>query len=146
MAASAWRIYDSVKEKLGQGSINLSGGVFYMGLASAGFSATISASARSTLASVTAGLISAGGVTKAGRQLSAVTWASGASAGERRFDSTAKIFTASGAALSNVRYAVIWQSGGALVCWSKLSSAGFDVTSGNTLTVTPSANGYFELN
>lgn len=146
MAASAWRIYDSAKEKLGQGAIDLSGGVFYMGLASAGFSATISNSARSTLASITAGLISAGGVTKAGRSLSAQTWASGASAGERRFDCTAKIFTASGSDLSNVRYAVIWQSGGALLCWSKLSSAGFDVTSGNTLTITPSANGIFELN
>jgi hypothetical protein len=45
-----------------------------------------------------------------------------------------------------VRYAVIYASGGNLLAWAELSTAPFTITSGNTLTITPSANGIFELN
>jgi len=143
--ASAWKIYDAAKKKIGNGTINLSADQFYLAILSTGAAATISASARSTWASLSAAAISAGGVTKSGKALTA-TWSAGASAGEQRFDATAVIFSASGAALSNVQYAVIWVSGGDVLCWSKLSTSAFDVTDGNTLTITPSANGIFELN
>jgi hypothetical protein len=54
-------------------------------------------------------------------------------------------FTASGAPLTNVKYAVIYQSGGKLLCFCRLSSAQFTVASPNTLTVLPAATGVFTL-
>jgi len=33
-----------------------------------------------------------------------------------------------------------------LLFYSKLSAGQFNVTTGNSLTITPSSNGYFELN
>jgi hypothetical protein len=54
-------------------------------------------------------------------------------------------FTASGAPLTNVKYAVIYQSGGKLLCFCQLSSTQFTVASPNTLTVLPAATGVFTL-
>jgi hypothetical protein len=47
--------------------------------------------------------------------------------------------------LNNIRYAVIYQSGGKLLCFCQLSSAQFTVASPNTLTVLPAATGVFTL-
>ena len=58
-------------------------------------------------------------------------------------------FTASGASLTNIRYAVLRNSTGAaagkLLCFCQLSSAQFTVSSPNTLTVLPAATGIFTL-
>jgi hypothetical protein len=71
----------------------------------------------------------------------------GASASEYRFDCTATVWTAAGGSISAIKYAVIVDTNtGLLLCHSQLSASQFSVTSGNTLTVTPSANGIFELN
>jgi hypothetical protein len=54
-------------------------------------------------------------------------------------------FTASGSVISAVQYAVIHNSAGKLLCWSKLSASAFSVADPNTLTVLPAATGVFTL-
>jgi hypothetical protein len=54
-------------------------------------------------------------------------------------------FTASGSVISAVQYAVIYNSAGKLLCWSKLSASAFSVADPNTLTVLPAATGVFTL-
>jgi len=58
-------------------------------------------------------------------------------------------FTASGASLTNIKYAILRNSTGAgagkLLCFCQLSSTQFTVTSPNTLTVLPAATGIFTL-
>lgn len=144
MAASAWAFYNKAKEYIGDATIDLDTDVFYLALFLS--SSNASTATLSTYASLTNQVASANGYALGGRALSAVTWAAGASASEMRWDSTAKIFTASGGTISGIKYGVIYASGGNLLIWSKLSTSAFSVTDTNTLTVTPSANGYFELN
>jgi hypothetical protein len=54
------------------------------------------------------------------------------------------VFTASGAALNNIRYALIRKSSGSTtsgfpLCYCSLSSAAFTISSPNTLTILPAA-------
>ena len=77
-------------------------------------------------------------------------WTTGASAGAYKWDVTDPVFTASGAALNNIRYAVIRLSSGSTtsgfpLCYAALSTAQFNVSSGNTLTIQMNANGVFTL-
>lgn len=153
MAASAWVIYNSAKEYIGDNTIDLDDHAFFMGLytsASNADTATLS-----TQGSVSNEVASANGYTVDGQSLAGVTWASGASASERRFDATANVWSASGGSISAIAFAVIYDrsSTGAtsagdskLLCYSQLTSAQFSISSGNTLTVTPASTGIFELN
>ena len=149
MAAGTWTIYNSAKEYMLDGTIDLDGDTFSMSLCT---SASNAATATlSVLGSVTNEIADGNGYSTSGQDLSAVTWATGASAGEMRFDATANLWTASGGTIANVRYAVIHVNGASagahkLICYAALSTAQFTVGSGDTLTVTPSANGIFELN
>lgn len=143
MAATSWAFYDKAKEYIGDGTIDLDTDVFYIALFLS--SSNASTATLTALASVSNQVASGNGYTAGGRQLSAVTWGSGASAGQRKWDSTAKIWTASGGTISGIKYAVIYASGNQLLCWSKLSTSAFSVTDTNTLTVTPAATGIFTL-
>lgn len=144
MAAGAWAFYDSFKEDMGDATVDLDTDNFRMSLyTSASNAATATLS---SLGSVTNEVTEANGYSSSGKAMTGVTWAAGASASELRWDATATIWSASGGTIPSVRYAVIWASGGNLVCYSALSTAQFTVGSGDTLTVTPSANGVFELN
>jgi hypothetical protein len=54
------------------------------------------------------------------------------------------VFTASGAALNNIRYALIRKSSGSTtsgfpLCYCSLSSAAFTISSPNTLTILPAS-------
>jgi hypothetical protein len=78
----------------------------------------------------------------------------GASATQMKFtySTVGLTFTASGASLTNVRYAVITHGASAavasarkLLCFCQLSATQFTVTSPNTLTVLPAATGVFTL-
>lgn len=144
MAASAWTIFDRAKHYMGDGTISLSGGIFRVSLHRT--SAAISAGTGSIFSQV--GSESSGGGYVA-KTLPSHTWTAGASAGQQRFDSGDPVFTASASTLSAVRYAVIRQSGGAtsgyLLCYAALSTAQFDVSTGNTLTIQMNANGIFTL-
>ena len=151
MAASAWQLYNSAKKYIGNGTITLGAGVFKMVLAKA--SSNASTFTISTFASVTNEIAAAGGYVAGGRNLVPATaqWVAGASAKQMKFTQTTPglTFTASGANLVDIKYAIIRNSTGSgagkLLCFCQLSSANFTVTSPNTLTVIPAATGIFTL-
>ena len=148
MAASAWAFWDRAKHRICNGDINLSAGPFRLALYSSAASGSINTDSLTIQSEIgtecSGGTYNAGGLT-----LSGITWSAGASAGQQAFDCSDPVFTASGAAISNVRFGVIVRSIGAasgyLLCWSALSTSQFDVTTGNTLTVQMNANGIFTL-
>ena len=151
MAASAWQLYNSAKKYIGNGTITLGAGVFKMLLARSASNA--STFTLSTYASVTAEISATGGYVTGGKNLVPATayWTVGASAKQMKFtmSTVGLAFTASGASLTNIRYAVLRNSTGAgagrLLCFCQLSSSQFTVTSPNTLTVLPAATGIFTL-
>lgn len=143
MAASAWEFYDKAKEYIGDSTIDLDTDQFYLTLHTS--ASNCDDDTISSYASIDNEVSEANGYSSSGKSLT-VTWATGASAGEMRFDATAVIWTASGGTISNVRYGVIRVSGGQVLCRAALTTSQFSVTDGNTLTITPSANGIFELN
>ncbi len=148
MAAGAWVIYNEAKKYLMQGDIDLNAATIRMGLyTSASNAATATLSRHSE---VTNEVSEANGYSSSGKALT-YTWTAGASASEYRFDATAIIWTATGGNIANVKFAVIFQEGASagarkLLAYSQLSTSQFTITTGNTLTITPSANGIFELN
>ena len=151
MAASAWQLYNIAKKYIGNGTITLGAGVFKMVLASA--SSNASTFTISTYAQITNEIAAAGGYVTGGRNLVPATsqWVTGASAKQMKFTQTITglTFTASGANLADIKYAIIRNSTGStagkLLCFCQLSSANFTVTSPNTLTVIPAATGIFTL-
>ena len=147
MAAAAWSFYNSFREYLGEGNFDLSGaGVnFMMALHTSAASANVTNAALSTQASLSNECSNGNGYTTGGASVTSRTWAAGASAGVFRWDSTAVVWTATGGTIANIKYAVIYQSGNKLVCFSKLTTSQFTLADANTLTVTPSASGIFEL-
>ena len=147
MAASAWQLYNDGKRYIGNGTIQLGVNNFKMALFTSASNA--STFTISTFASLTSEISATGGYTSGGKALNPATgqWTVGASAKQMKFTySTAGLtFTASGASLNNIKYAVIYQSGGKLLCFCQLSSSQFSVSSPNTLTVLPAATGVFTL-
>jgi len=144
MAAAAWRLYAKAKEYIGDGTITLGTGGFKMALFQG--SSNASTLTLSTLASVTV-QASGGAYTSGGKYLapSAGTWSLSGSTVTFDYTTLGITFTASGSDISAVQYAVIHNSAGKLLCWSKLSSSAFDVADPNTLTVLPAATGVFTL-
>lgn len=150
-----WKIYAIAKKYIGNGTITLGAGIFRMSLHRVSASANIKVlSTRSTLASITGEISAVGGYAQYGRTILPATgqWTVGASAKQYKFTYTTAglVFTASGASLSNIKYAVVRNStGGAgagkLLCFCTLSTAAFTITSPNTLTILPAATGVFTL-
>ena len=151
MAASAWQLYNSAKSHIGNGTITLGAGVFKMVLAKAASNA--STFTLSVYGSLTNEVAAAGGYITGGRNLVPATaqWVQGASAKQQKFtmSSIGLAFTASGASIVDIKYAIIRNStgttAGKLLCWCQLSSANFTVASPNTLTVLPATTGIFTL-
>ena len=151
MAASAWQLYNYAKRYIGNGTITLGAGVFKMVLARSASNA--STFTLSTYASVTNEISATGGYVTGGKNLVPATaqWTVGSSAKQMKFtmSTVGLAFTASGASLTNIRYAILRNSTGAgagrLLCFCQLSSSQFTVTSPNTLTVLPAATGIFTL-
>ena len=151
MAATAWQLYNSAKSNIGNGTITLGAGVFKMVLAKAASNA--STFALIAFGSVTNEVAAAGGYVAGGRNLLPATgkWIQGASAKQQKFtmSSIGLAFTASGAPIVDIKYAIIRNStgttAGRLLCWCQLSSANFTVASPNTLTVLPATTGIFTL-
>ena len=151
MAASAWQLYNKAKQSIGNGTITLGAGVFKMVLARSASNA--STFTLSTYASVTNEISATGGYATGGKDLVPATalWTVGASAKQYKFtmSTVGLAFTASGASLTDIKYAILRNSTGAgagkLLCFCQLSSSQFTVTSPNTLTVLPAATGIFTL-
>ena len=151
MAATAWKLYNSARKHIGDGTITLGAGIFKMVLATTASNA--STFTLSVYTSLSGEIATAGGYTAGGKSLVPATalWTTGASAGQIKFTQTTAglTFTASGANLVDIRYAVIRNStsgsDGKLLCFCQLSSSQFTVTTPNTLTVIPAATGIFTL-
>jgi hypothetical protein len=150
MAAEAWTIFNAAKKNLGRGVVNLSGEAskHYCTL----FRQSISVLYDQTVSVLSSlGAFTVAGSLDSKASLAGVTWSGVASVNDptKVWTCNDLTFTASGATLSAVRYAVIWQStsagGGPLICYSSLSGTQFDVTTGNTLTVQINASGVFTL-
>ena len=151
MAATAWQLYNKAKQYIGNGTITLGAGVFKMVLAtSASNASTFTLTAYSQ---ITGEISATGGYVTGGKDLVPATalWTVGASAKQYKFtmSTVGLAFTASGASLTNIKYAILRNSTGAtagrLLCFCRLSSSQFTVTSPNTLTVLPAATGIFTL-
>lgn len=143
MAATAWTLYNKAKKKLMAGTIQLGVNVFKMQLHTSASNA--STATLSTAASVSNEVADGYGYTTGGQALAAVTWSVGASAGQYRFDSNDLVWTATGGNIANIKFAVVKNSAGQAVMWSRLTTAQFTLTMNNTLTVQINANGYFTL-
>lgn len=149
MAAGAWTFYNEAKKYIMQGDIDLNSSTLRMALyTSASNFATATLSRHDQ---VTNEVSEGNGYSSSGKALASVTWTAGASASEMRLNAAALVWTATGGSLANIKAAVIFIEGASagarkLLCYSQLSTSQFTVTTGNTLTITPSANGIFELN
>ena len=153
MAAQAWKIYAAAKKKIGNGSLTLHTGVFRMTLHRNSASGTITSLSTITVySSIVAEITAQGGYVAGGRTVPGIGWTVGASAQQYKFRYTTAgiIFTASGAALNNIRYALIRKSSGSTtsgfpLCYCSLSSSAFTISSPNTLTILPASQGVFTL-
>ena len=143
--AAAWRLYAKAKEYIGDGTIQLG----TQGLKMALFrgSSSVSTLTFSTFSQLSTRQASGGAYTAGGKYLapSAGTWTLAGSTVTFDYTTLGITFTASGSDISAVQFAVIHNSAGKLLCWSKLSSSAFDVADPNTLTVLPAATGVFTL-
>lgn len=143
MAASAFLIYNKAKKYIGNGTIVL--GTTAMKLKLTNSASNASTFTLSTFASVTGEISATGGYVANGLALGNKAWTVGASAKQYKFDASDLVYTASGASLNNIKFGVIGVSGGKALCWSKLSTSQFTVTTGNTLTIQFNASGIFTL-
>jgi len=148
MAATAWTFYNQAKKKIGDGTISLDAGIPKMSLHTSASNA--STTTLTILSSCSAPIVAQGGYAAGGRTMQGVAWTIAGDPSSAKWDTTDLVFTASGANLSNVKFAVIHFSAGAatsgdLLCWSRLSASQFSVTSGNTLTIQFDAAGIFTL-
>jgi len=143
MAATAWSIYNLAKKYLGNGTIQLGVNVFKVQLHQSASNA--STFTLSTAASVTSEVANGNGYVTGGKSLTSITWTTGASAKQYAFDSADPIWTATGGTIPNIKFAVIKNSAGKLVCWSRLTTAQFTLAQNNTLTIQMNAAGIFTL-
>ena len=143
MAASAFTFYNEAKKYIGNGTIVLGTSAFKLKLTTSASNA--STFTLSTFASITSEIGTSGGYVANGKALTTMVWTVGASAKQYKFDADDLIWTATGGPLTNVKFGVIGLSGGKALCWSKLSTAQFTVTTGNTLTIAFNSAGIFTL-
>jgi len=154
MAADAWSLYDTFREFLGDGSIDMDDDEFYMAL----FLSTsncnddtvgdeygdLTNEHASQYGYTTGGFHITNTISNANQWLRSVATV--------KFDSDDAVWNASGGSIV-CRYAVIYDTTPAatptdpLVCWTTLDNTPLDVTvtTGNSLTVTIHANGIFTL-
>lgn len=139
MAAAAWKVYNEAKKYMLDGTLDMDSSAWRMALYKSSSNTsdyTLSTAAQLTNVINAAGYTGAKTLTVSVRQSTSATIV---------WDCADVIFTASGADITSIMYAVIYVSGGKAMCWSKLSTAIFNVTSGNTLTVQIASGGIFQL-
>lgn len=145
MAVGNFTVFKRAKGQLMDGTIDLDTDVLYGTLHTS--AAALSAGTDiSTFASIGSEIADGNGYSTSGKTLSATAWTTGASSKEWRFDSTAIFWSANGGSIANIKFLVVRVSGGQALGFVQLSTSQFSLTDGNRLTVTPSANGWFELN
>lgn len=145
MAAGAWKLYESAKEFIGDGTIDLDTHTFNVAL----FLSTSNCNTltHDELADLTNQVANGAGYTTGGQALSGVTWSR--SGGTVTFDANDPVWTASGGPIT-ARFAVIYNdtaTGKPLLAVCLLDTAPADVTAtdGNTFTIQINASGIFTL-
>lgn len=143
--AASFTFYNSFKEYMADGTIDLDTHTFKLLLTSSSY--TPNASTHTVKADVTNELSTANGYTAGGATLTTVTW--NRSGGTVTFDADNVVWTASGGSIV-ARYAVLYSDTAAskeLVGYVLLDTTPADVTttSGNTLTIAWNASGIFTL-
>lgn len=141
MAAGAWTFTDAARTNLLNGTFDLDTDTFLMAL----FLSTSNIGAASTTyAGVTNEHANANGYTTGGVSLGQLALSGTTTVTVD--ETTNPVWTASGGSIT-ARFAVIYESGGNVLCYCLLDSTPADVTAtnGNTLTVTFHANGIFTL-
>jgi hypothetical protein len=141
MAAGAWTFTNSGRTSLLNGDFDLDTNTFLIAL----FLSTSNIGAASTTyAGVTNEHANANGYTTGGISLGALTLAGTTTVTVD--DPVDAVWTATGGSIT-ARFAVIYESGGNVLCYCLLDSAPADVTatSGNTLTIAFHSSGIFTL-
>jgi len=151
MAAGAWTFYNKAKRNIGTGGFPLTTAAAKFRMALFLSSSNAATATLSTYGSVTNQVSNANGYTTSGKLFNN-TWTAGASAGQYRFNTTTvgTFWSATGGTITGVKFAVIFCSGASagakkLLVYSQLSTAGFNITSGNRLTISPAATGIFNM-
>ena len=148
MAADAWKMYQSARERLADGTYDLDTDSFKMALfLSTSDAATLTAGTNDNLADLTNEHANGNGYTTGGVALTNVVWTR--SSNTVTFDCDNAVWTASGGSIT-CRFAVIYDDTHAsdgLLCMTTLDNTPADVTvtDGNTLTVAINASGVFDL-
>ena len=144
MAAQAFKLYNRAIRKLGAGTISLPGAVRIILVGSAGNFATRTLSLHSQ---ITDEVGTGNGYTALGKALATEVWTAGASAGQIKFDADDPIWTATGGAINSIKACVLQMSGATavrhLLAFASLTSAAFNLASGNTLTLQFNSSGIF---
>lgn len=148
MAAGAWTVYNEAKKYIGNATISLASTAFRLTLhTSASNANTATLSIYNELDNEVA---EGNGYSSSGRALTTEIWTVGASAGQYKFDTDDVVFTATGGAINNIKFAVIWLSAAAsanrkLLCRSQLTTSQFNLSTGNTLTIQMATTGVLTL-
>lgn len=145
MPAGKWKLYNSAKEYIGDGTIDLDTHTFKCALFTS--SSNANTLTNSTLSQLTNQVANANGYTTGGNTLTSVTWTQ--TGGTATFDAADTTWTASGGSITS-RFAVIYDDTAAsdeLLCVCLLDTTPADVTAtdGNTLTIQFNASGIFTL-
>ncbi len=140
MAAGNWTFTDTGRTKLLDGTFDLDTDVFKIALF---LSTSNLSSASTTYAALTNEVASAFGYTTGG--ITIVLALTGTTT-VKVTTATAMVWTASGGDIT-AKWAVIYESGGSILCYCLAESGGADVTatSGNTWTLTMNSSGTFTL-
>ena len=145
MAADSWKIYDTFKEKMADGTLDMDdvgAGVFKCAL----FTSTHSPAATDDLYSALTNEVANGlGYLTGGEALTSVTWVE--ATGTLTWDMADIAWTASGGSIV-ARYAIIYGVASShliAMCLMDNTPVDVTVTDGNTLTLQLHANGVFQL-
>lgn len=146
MAAGNWIMYDSAKEYIGDGTIDLDNDTFKIILTTSSY--TPNRATHTVYADVTNELSTANGYTAGGATLGTVTWTQ--SGGTATFDCVDPAWTASGGNIGPFRNAVIYSDtpvapADPLVCYCVLETTDLTATDGQTVTIALNASGILTL-
>lgn len=150
MAGGKFKLYDLMKRRAGDGTIDLDTNTIKAALFLSTSNCNTLSVGTGLLADLTNQHATANGYPAGGVSLSGVTWTN--SAGTSTFTANNIVYTASGGSIT-ARFLVLYQSGtfntivDALIAVMLLDTTPGDATAtaGNTLTITPNASGMFTL-
>jgi hypothetical protein len=148
MAAQPWKVYNLAKKKIGNTSLNLASTAFRITLhTSASNAATLTLGVYN---SVTNEVTEANGYSSSGKACTSEVWTVGASAKQYKFDVDDVVWTGTGGAIANIKFAVLWISAAStvnrhLLAFCSLTSAQFTLAQNNTLTLQMNSAGVLTL-